>query len=110
MIASRDPAQSDLKTGEVSGLNVATRVLNGLESAAIVRFTGADVVRHPLVQRIVDAYERDDRGEAEAAGDELGRTCDRHGYGSLTFRVFNLLLLRIARPLVLPIVCGHSNA
>jgi phosphate starvation-inducible protein PhoH len=34
---------------------------------AIVRFTGADVVRHPLVQRIVDAYDRDERGEAEAA-------------------------------------------
>lgn len=33
-------------------------VLDGVESAAIVRFTGADVVRHSLVQRIVKAYER----------------------------------------------------
>ena len=60
--------QSDLKSGEESGLNVATWVLESVESVAIVRFTGADVVRHPLVQRIVEAYERDERGEVEAAG------------------------------------------
>jgi len=34
--------------------------LDGVESVSIVRFTGADVVRHPLVQRIVEAYERDE--------------------------------------------------
>ncbi len=60
MFITGDPTQSDLKPGEVSGLNVATRVLEGVESVAIVRFTGADVVRHPLVQRIVEAYERDE--------------------------------------------------
>ena len=66
MIVTGDPTQSDLKPGETSGLNAATRISDGVESVAIVRFTGADVVRHPLVQRIVDAYERDERGEAEA--------------------------------------------
>jgi phosphate starvation-inducible protein PhoH len=34
-----------------------------VESIAIIRFTGVDVVRHPLVQRIVDAYELDEREE-----------------------------------------------
>ena len=52
----------------MSGLNEATRILDGVEGIAIVRFTGADVVRHPLVQRIVDAYEADGRDEAEIAG------------------------------------------
>ena len=65
MIVTGDPTQSDLKPGEVSGLNVATRVLEGVESVATVRFTGADVVCHPLVQRIVEAYEQDERGKAE---------------------------------------------
>jgi phosphate starvation-inducible PhoH-like protein len=64
MVVTGDPSQSDLKPGEASGLNEATRILEGVESVAIVRFTGADVVRHPLVQRIVEAYER---GEAKAA-------------------------------------------
>jgi phosphate starvation-inducible PhoH-like protein len=62
MIVTGDPSQSDLKPGEMSGLNEATRILEGVESVAIVRFTGADVVRHPLVQRIVEAYERGEGG------------------------------------------------
>jgi phosphate starvation-inducible PhoH-like protein len=35
----------------------ASRILDGVESVSVIRFTGADVVRHPLVQRIVAAYE-----------------------------------------------------
>jgi phosphate starvation-inducible PhoH-like protein len=67
MIVTGDPTQVDLRPGEISGLHEATRILDGVDSIAIVRFTGADVVRHPLVQRIVEAYEKDGRGEAEAA-------------------------------------------
>jgi phosphate starvation-inducible protein PhoH and related proteins len=59
MIVTGDPTQIDLKPGEPSGLVEATRILDGVEGVAIVRFTGADVVRHPLVQRIVEAYERE---------------------------------------------------
>jgi phosphate starvation-inducible PhoH-like protein len=65
MIVTGDPTQSDLRPGELSGLHEATRILDGVEGVAIVRFSGADVVRHPLVQRIVDAYERDEREETE---------------------------------------------
>ena len=57
MIVTGDPTQIDLRPGEVSGLVEATRILDGVEGVSVVRFTGADVVRHPLVQRIVAAYE-----------------------------------------------------
>jgi phosphate starvation-inducible PhoH-like protein len=40
----------------------AERVLTGVRGLAFVRFTSADVVRHPLVQKIIDAYERDTDG------------------------------------------------
>ena len=69
MIVTGDPTQIDLQPGEMSGLNEATRILDGVESIAIVRFTGADVVRHPLVQRIVEAYERDERGRRKRRDD-----------------------------------------
>ena len=65
MIVTGDPTQIDLPHGTLSGLNEATRILDGVDGIAIVRFSGADVVRHPLVQRIVDAYEQDERGEVE---------------------------------------------
>jgi phosphate starvation-inducible PhoH-like protein len=65
MIVTGDPTQIDLRPGELSGLNEATRILDEVEGVSVIRFTGADVVRHPLVQRIVDAYERDERREAE---------------------------------------------
>ncbi len=62
MIVTGDATQIDLRPGEVSGLVEATRILDGVESVSVIRFTGADVVRHPLVQRIVAAYEGDGRG------------------------------------------------
>src|SRR5688572_22508403 len=65
MVVTGDPTQIDLRPGELSGLNEATRILDAVEGVSVIRFTGADVVRHPLVQRIVDAYERDERREAE---------------------------------------------
>ena len=66
MIVTGDPTQIDLRPGDLSGLVEATRVLDGVDGIAITRFTGADVVRHALVQRIVAAYEADATGEAEA--------------------------------------------
>jgi phosphate starvation-inducible PhoH-like protein len=65
MIVTGDPTQIDLRPGETSGLIEATRILDGVEGVSIIRFTGADVVRHPLVQRIVQAYEDDSRQEAD---------------------------------------------
>ena len=44
----------------VSGLRHALGILDGVEGVSFTYFTARDVVRHPLVQRIVEAYERDD--------------------------------------------------
>jgi phosphate starvation-inducible PhoH-like protein len=57
MIVTGDPSQIDLPYGQTSGLVEATELLRGVEGIAQVRFTAADVVRHPLVARIVNAYD-----------------------------------------------------
>jgi len=61
MIVTGDPSQIDLPKGQVSGLVEATGLLKGVVGTAQVRFTAADVVRHPLVARIVDAYDNAER-------------------------------------------------
>lgn len=58
MVVTGDTTQIDLPQGQISGLVDAAQVLEGVEGVAICRFTDADVVRHPLVQRLVQAYER----------------------------------------------------
>jgi phosphate starvation-inducible PhoH-like protein len=65
MVVTGDPSQVDLKAGETSGLTHAVKLLDGLEGVRVVRFSRADVVRHPLVGRIVEAYERDAAGRRE---------------------------------------------
>jgi phosphate starvation-inducible PhoH-like protein len=57
MIVTGDPSQIDLPHGQTSGLAEATRLLDGVEGVAQVRFTAEDVIRHELVARIVAAYE-----------------------------------------------------
>ena len=59
MVVCGDPKQSDLPTGHVSGLNDAVSKLEGVEGIEMVRFGVGDVVRHPVVGRIVQAYEGD---------------------------------------------------
>lgn len=56
MVVAGDSTQSDLPGGRAEGLNEAMSVLAGIEGVAIARFTDKDVVRHPLVTRIVRAY------------------------------------------------------
>jgi phosphate starvation-inducible protein PhoH and related proteins len=67
MAVNGDPSQVDLPPGIVSGLAEATALLRGLEGVAHIAFTEADIVRHPLVSRIVAAYDkaakRDRRGK-----------------------------------------------
>src|SRR5512146_2456297 len=58
-VVTGDITQIDLARGQKSGLIEAERVLKGVRGIAFVRFTSADVVRHPLVQKIIDAYDRD---------------------------------------------------
>ena len=56
-VVTGDVSQIDLPKGTLSGLVEAERVLKGVRGIAMTRFTSADVVRHPLVARIVEAYE-----------------------------------------------------
>jgi phosphate starvation-inducible PhoH-like protein len=65
MAVTGDPTQCDLPRGERSGLADAIALLEGVEGVTVTRFTSADVVRHPLVARIIDAY---DRREKKGAG------------------------------------------
>jgi phosphate starvation-inducible PhoH-like protein len=58
MIVTGDPSQVDLPPGQVSGLVEATRLLANVEGIGQTIFTAADVIRHELVARIVEAYER----------------------------------------------------
>jgi phosphate starvation-inducible PhoH-like protein len=56
MAVTGDPTQTDLPSGQMSGLSEARTVLAGVEGVDMVQFTDEDVVRHPLVRRIVRAY------------------------------------------------------
>ena len=58
-VITGDVTQIDLARGSKSGLIEADRILKDVRGIAFCRFTSADVVRHPLVQKIIDAYERD---------------------------------------------------
>ena len=58
-VVTGDVTQIDLQRGQKSGLVEARRILAGVRGIAFTDFTAADVVRHPLVARIIDAYEND---------------------------------------------------
>jgi len=58
MVVNGDPSQVDLPPGQTSGLADAVRLLEGIDGIAHVAFTSADVIRHELVARIVDAYDK----------------------------------------------------
>jgi phosphate starvation-inducible PhoH-like protein len=58
-VVTGDVTQIDLPAGRTSGLVEALRVLEGVEGIGFMRFTEADVVRHPLVSSILRAYDRD---------------------------------------------------
>jgi phosphate starvation-inducible PhoH-like protein len=66
MVVTGDPTQSDLPRLEDSGLAHALNILEGLSGVEVVRFAVQDVVRHRIVARILEAYERDD-GERNGA-------------------------------------------
>jgi phosphate starvation-inducible PhoH-like protein len=66
MAVTGDLSQVDLPVGQRSGLTDAIETLSGVEGIGLIRFTDADVVRHPLVSRIVRAYDaRDAAGRSE---------------------------------------------
>ena len=57
VVITGDSTQKDLPSGQTSGLDVAISVVKNIEGISICRLTSRDVVRHPLVQKIVKAYE-----------------------------------------------------
>lgn len=59
MAVTGDPSQIDLLNPNDSGLAHAVAILEGVEGVAVTRFTAADVIRHPMVARIVRAYDAD---------------------------------------------------
>jgi len=70
MAVTGDPSQIDLPLGAKSGLNDAMETLRGVNGITLVEFTDADVVRHPLVTRIVRAYNARDPRLIAARADE----------------------------------------
>ncbi|MFZ4287869.1 PhoH family protein [Variovorax sp. HJSM1_2] len=70
-VITGDVSQIDLPKDQLSGLIDAERVLKRTKGIAICRLTSADVVRHPLVARIVDAYDTRGRSDLEARDREL---------------------------------------
>lgn len=70
VVITGDATQKDLPSGQISGLDVAVSVVKNIEDISICNLTSKDVVRHPLVQKIVKAYEdyerHDNRGRKKS--------------------------------------------
>jgi phosphate starvation-inducible PhoH-like protein len=60
MVITGDLSQVDLPSGQKSGLEDAVSILDNVEGIGIIRLKGTDVVRHPVVARILNAYETRD--------------------------------------------------
>lgn len=88
MIVTGDITQIDLPRSTQSGLTQALKILEGVPGVGLVEFDRKDIVRHSLVQRIVEAYERFDREEkaAEAAREtkQTDNPADRQNDDSLS--------------------------
>ena len=79
-----DITQTDLDPGRMSGLEHAVSILEGIDGIGVVRFTENDVVRHPLVQRIVEAYGRDDASRRRPHAQLYARAGRRQDMGDAT--------------------------
>jgi phosphate starvation-inducible PhoH-like protein len=65
MVVNGDLTQIDLPIGVLSGLKDAARVLTGVDGIGFIQFTDEDVVRHPMVSKIVRAYATDKKKREE---------------------------------------------
>ena len=70
IVVTGDVTQIDLPKEKMSGLVHAIRVLDGVEGISVVKLTHKDVVRHELVQRIIQAYERHENARAKERGND----------------------------------------
>jgi len=64
-VITGDLTQTDLPSGQKSGLSVAVKILEGIEDIAVHAFSSRDVVRHKLVQKIIEAYEKHEKRPTE---------------------------------------------
>ena len=78
-VITGDATQKDLAPGTVSGLDVALKVLSSVDDIAICQLNGADVVRHPLVQKIVNAYEDYEKKQNKKEKDQQRKAKNRGG-------------------------------
>ena len=60
-IVTGDPSQCDLNAGEISGLAHATRILKSIPQIAVIEFDNEDIVRHPIIGKILQAYDEDSK-------------------------------------------------
>jgi phosphate starvation-inducible PhoH-like protein len=72
MVVTGDLSQVDLPSGANSGLAEAVEILTGIEGVSFVHFTDADVVRHPLVMKVVRAYAAREQRRAQGASENRG--------------------------------------
>ena len=78
MVVTGDLTQTDLPSGQRSGLSAAVKILADIEDIAIHRFSERDVVRHKLVQKIILAYEKHEREGARKAAEAAERNRARY--------------------------------
>jgi phosphate starvation-inducible PhoH-like protein len=78
-VVTGDVTQVDLPSGARSGLAEARDLLVNVEGIAMCTFTDVDVVRHPLVQRIIVAYEKRDQEVAKQREEDKARAAARRG-------------------------------
>lgn len=76
-VVTGDVTQTDLPFGKKSGLVEAMKILKNIEGISIHNFTSRDVVRHKLVQRIIDAYDRYDKEKKENTKEKVFRRNDK---------------------------------
>ncbi len=77
VVITGDLTQKDLPMGAKSGLDIASRVLSNVEGIAFCKLSSKDVVRHPLVQKIVKAYEAYEAKEAQRSNRDNRREKER---------------------------------
>lgn len=77
VVITGDSSQKDLPSGTTSGLDIAERVLKNVEGITFSKLTSKDVVRHPLVQKIVNAYEDYESRQAKTQ-QKKAATASRH--------------------------------
>ena len=66
-VVTGDMTQVDLPNKQASGLKHALRILADVEGVSVCHFTARDVVRHPIVQRVVEAYEAEENEQDSTA-------------------------------------------